>query len=231
MAARASRLGQAATEIWVDGVFVFRGDSLTYAHGANGIATGGAYHELAVAELESRFGGLTLGTSYNEGTDGQETGHMLNDASTRIDAHFAAGARLKKGSIGNIPHIYGGVNDLFNGIARGTALQNIEDNTRGRLDFGWPVVILGTLTPLGEVGTPGDYETNRLWLNDAIQTFAAGFPRQVYVADYGSTAQAQDPMDPDWYQNDHGHWGPALHIVQGIEVLVPVLVRAMNRAA
>jgi hypothetical protein len=213
------------TSTWLSGRIVFDGDSNTYGIGAGGATT--PYPTAAINYLNSTLGAsFTLDQYVNSGTDGEQVSAMLADVSTDVDGYFRAGTvRLKRGAAGNVASILGGTNDLFLGGSTSTLQDNLSTWLAGRRDAGFRVIAC-TIAPLNEIGTPVDFDSKRLvvnqWLRDHPTLYDA-------LADFASCPEAQDPNNSTYFQADKAHFKNALHQILAEQYWVPAFLRAISQ--
>lgn len=137
---------------------VFDGDSLTNGTGAlpfNDFPLGNDYPSQVAASLDSR------GTYFNVGVGGETTATMITNAPTVVDAKLVSGAN-------NVVSFAGGTNDLQATDNATTTYNRIVTYCQARQAAGWKVIV-STLTPRSDAGTPGDFDTQRLSVNTSIR--------------------------------------------------------------
>lgn len=137
------------------GIVVFDGNSLTVGDGS----TGGADYPAQVMIYLNPYGAYT---KYNYGVGGQKTTDMAADAAAQIDILYSAG------NAQNILVAWEVTNDLFFGASAATAYANIVSYCQARQAVGFQVVVL-TVLPRSNVGTPGSFEADRQTVNTSIR--------------------------------------------------------------
>lgn len=98
----------------------------------------------------------------NYGVGGQTTAQMLADAASQVDIP------LNKDKSYNIVFCWEGINDLYYNATIQQCFDNIKNYCLARRAYGFKVVV-GSLTPRTNIGTPADYEQKRLAVNDLIR--------------------------------------------------------------
>jgi lysophospholipase L1-like esterase len=179
-------------------VIVFDGDSITFGIGAlpvNRFPNSNDYPSQVVGSLDQR------GTYVNIGVAGETTATMITNAPTAVDPYFTAGCN-------NVVCFHGGTNDIQFGADAPTTYGRIVTYCQARQAAGWRVIV-ATITPRSDAGTPGNFETIRQSVNTSIrtnwQTFANG------LADIGNDAnmgQASDQTNTQYYNGDLVHHNP-----------------------
>jgi lysophospholipase L1-like esterase len=162
---------------------VFDGNSLTAGHGAS---PGKSYPEQVQLLLPRGYSVI------NVGVPAQTTSHMMADAATHVDALIQSSAR-------NILVAWEATNDLYFGASADDAYQRLGHYCRDRRNAGFRVIVL-TLLPRSEQGTPDDFETSREAVNQRIRadwpTFADAI---VDVAAIPELGRAGDELNPRYY--------------------------------
>lgn len=128
-------------------------------------------------------------TIINYAVSGQTTINMLSDAVTQIDT------TANKAKSYNILFMWEGINDLFFGATANAAYNRIVEYCNGRRAYGFKVLV-GTLTPRTNAGTPSDYEAKRLEVNTLIRanytTFSDGMVDIGGDANLGATGASNN---------------------------------------
>ena len=105
----------------------------------------------------------------NFAVSGQTTAQMITDAATEIDT------TLDEDLLCNIIAVWEGTNSLYFGATGAAAYADLVTYCQARQSAGWKVVIL-TVLPRSNSGTPTDFEIHRQTVNTNIrenwQTFA-----------------------------------------------------------
>lgn len=141
---------------------VFDGDSLTT--GTSSIGGALSYPLQTETGLDPR----TVSSYF--GVGGQTIAAMESDAATQIDPLISATKQ-------NVLCAWGGTNDLYYGATAATTQTRIQTYCANRRAAGWKVIVL-TILPRSDAGTPANFETDRLavntWLRANYATFADG---------------------------------------------------------
>jgi len=192
---------------------VFDGDSLTIGTGAlpfNNFPLSNDYPSQVVASLDRR------GTYYNVGVAGETTATMITNAPTVVDAKLLAGAN-------NVACFHGGTNDIYYGADDTTTYDRIVTYCQARQAAGWKVIV-ATITPRSDPGTPAGQDTCRLSVNSMIranwQAFANG------IADIGADVNMGtlgDETNTRYYNGDDVHHNP-----DGYRVLAGYFLAALS---
>ena len=98
----------------------------------------------------------------NYAVSGQTTAQMIVDATTQIDIP------TNKNEGYNIVFCWEGINDLYHRATAQQCFDNIKNYCLARKAYGFKVIV-GTLTPRTNSGTPLDYESKRLIVNDLLR--------------------------------------------------------------
>ena len=176
-------------------VIVFDGDSLTVGQGTlpyNNFPNGNDYPSQIVGSLDHR------GSYYNIGVGGETAAIMLANAPTNVDTKHVAGAN-------NVVCFEGGTNDLYNGVSAATLEATIVSYCQGRQAAGFKVIV-ATIVPRSDAGTPGGFETARQAVNTYIRTNWTSWANG--LADVGNDAnigQAGDQANTQYYNGDNVH--------------------------
>ena len=175
---------------------VFDGDSLTNGTGSmpfNRFPNSNDYPSQVVGSLDRR------GTYYNVGVGGQQVSAMITNGPANVDSKLVTGAA-------NIVSLFGGTNDLYYGATDTTTYNRIVTYCQARRVAGWKVIVT-TLTPRSDSGTPAGFDAYRLSVNASIRanwaTFADG------VADLGADANmgtSGQETDTRFFSGDHVHF-------------------------
>jgi len=140
---------------------VFDGNSLTAGLGGS--------RPYSVNCIQSLVNAQYSVISSNFSVSGQTTTQMISDANSQIDGAYDSSKNY------NIVVCWEGINDLYFGVTITQAYNNIVNYCLGRKAKGFKVVVV-TLTPRQNVGTPANQEVNRLAVNALIlqnwKTFA-----------------------------------------------------------
>lgn len=180
----------------------------------------GTYANLAIFDgnsmTDSSYPATTLasltGTWYtrNFGVSGQTTPKMTSDAVTQIDPYYDS--RVSN----NVVVAWEGTNDLKLGATATTAYNNLVAYCQARQAAGFKVVIL-TILPRSDSGTPADFNTSRATVNTNIKNNYASFAD--VVADVAANTDIGEDGDSDntTYYSDKVHLTTAgYNIVAGI---------------
>jgi lysophospholipase L1-like esterase len=134
---------------------VFDGNSLTAGVGGS--------QPYSINCVQSLINSQYSVISSNFGVSGQTTVQMISDANSQIDGAYDPSKNY------NIVVCWEGINDLYFGATITQAYNNLVTYCLGRKAKGYKVVIC-TLTPRQNTGTPANQETNRLAVNQLILT-------------------------------------------------------------
>jgi lysophospholipase L1-like esterase len=192
---------------------VFDGDSLTIGTGAlpfNNFPFGNDYPSQVAGSLSH------AGAFYNVGVGGETTATMIVNAPTVVDPKLAAGAN-------NVVCFHGGTNDIYYGATDITTYSRIVTYCQARQAAGWQVIV-ATITPRSDAGTPVNQDTYRLSVNTMIRanwtTFASG------IADIGGDANMGTlgaELNTQYYNGDKVHHNP-----NGYRVLAGYFLAALS---
>lgn len=153
----------------------------------------------------------------NFAVSGQTTTQMLSDVVAEVDKP------LHKAASHNIVFVMEGINDLYFGATAVTAYENLRTYCLGRRAYGFKV-ILGTLTPRTNSGTPPSYETDRLAVNMRIRSNWLDFADAILDLGghelIGQTGQSENTT----YYPDKVHFTPA-----GNTIIANQLAKTINR--
>lgn len=105
-------------------------------------------------------------TQSNLGVGGQTTPQMTADGVAQVDPLYAA-------VTSEALFVWEGTNDLYFGASAATALANLVSYCTARKAAGWKVVLL-TVLPRTNAGTPAGFEASRLAVNADLRS---AFPR------------------------------------------------------
>lgn len=165
-------------------VVAFDGNSLTFGARAS---EGEAYPDQVLRDRR-----LKIDTSANFGVLAQNMAAMLED-DDQVDALFAPGG---------IVVVWEGTNDLYFGATAEESLNRLRTYCERRRAAGWKVLV-GTVLPRSDPGTPADFEEQRVALNAGIRdewsSFADG------VMDVAADQRLGTPSDGDYYSDDLVH--------------------------
>jgi lysophospholipase L1-like esterase len=140
-------------------LLIFDGNSMTYGAGSSGIS--GTYPNQLIAALADPVVGGNFGVS------GQETDGMIADSPAQIDPLCSFTTRTK-----NVVVAWEGTNDIRAGASAATAFANLKAYCQARKDVGYRVILL-TIPPRSDVGTPGTFDDDRSSVNASLR---ADFP-------------------------------------------------------
>jgi len=165
-------------------LLAFDGNSLTSGTGSSG----GQTYPKQTYDL------LGIPWAYvNYGVPSQTTTDMASDAATQIDTTI--NTNFNK----NILVAWEITNDLYFGANATTAYNNFVSYCQARKAAGWKVIVL-TVLPRSNVGTPGDFEASRSTVNTSIRsnwsTFASALAD---VAADSRIGDANDELDTTYY--------------------------------
>jgi lysophospholipase L1-like esterase len=190
-------------------VIVFDGDSLTNGTGSlpyNNFPNSNDYPSQVVAGLDPK------GSYYNVGVGGETVAQMIINAPTVVDTKLAAGAN-------NIVCFAGGTNDLQGTDSASTTYSRIVTYCQARQAAGWKVIV-STITPRSDAGTPADFDMQRQSLNTSIRSNWATFANG--LADIGGDATmgiSGDEANTQYYNGDLVHHSPNGYAVRASYVL------------
>lgn len=154
------------------------GDSMT---AGNGATAGLDYPAQLLALLGSGW------VKLNAGVGGQTLSDMQGDAASTLDPYRAA---LRAGR--PVLIAWGGTNDLFGGASAATTYSRLVTYCQARQAAGWRVVVL-TILPRSNVGTPGTFEADRQTVNTNMRTNWPTFADA--LADVAADARLGDAGD------------------------------------
>lgn len=136
---------------------------------------------------------------YNFGVSAQTTADMNTDAATQIDPVSCASC------VKNVCVAWEITNDLFFGASTNTAWNNISTYCSGRRTAGFKVVVL-TVLPRSDAGTPGDFETKRQGMNAMLRADYSSFADGLAdVASNSNIGDAGDELNTTYYNADKVH--------------------------
>lgn len=171
-------------------LFIFDGDSITIGNGSTG---GQTYPYQAQTQLG------TVGTYQNIGVSGQTVVQMSSDAATQVDPVYSS-TRTS-----NILSLLGGTNDLYFGANGLTTYNNIVAYSQARRLAGFKVIV-NTILPRSNSGTPLTFETDRQTINTLIRsnwtTFADGISD---IASDSRIGDAGDETNTTYFSPDKVH--------------------------
>lgn len=146
--------------------------------------------------------------SSNLGVGGQTTGAMIADGVAQVDALFNSTPNAYRDQI---VVCWEGTNDLWLGSGSGgvdtpqDAYDNLSDYCLARRTAGFKVVV-GTILPRQNTGTPSDFETKRRELNEMLRTGWPDFADALAdVAAHPALGQVDSPLDTTYYNADKVH--------------------------
>lgn len=187
---------------------IYDGNSLTFGLQSTG---GNNYPTYAQGILGSSYLG------YNTGVTSQTTAQMISDAAVQID--------LERDAVlwsDQIVVCWEGTNDLYFGASAATAYSNIVTYCQARQAAGFKVVV-GTILPRSNVGTPVTFETDRQTVNTNIRnnwaTFADGLAD---IAADSRIGDAGDETNTTYYSADLVHLNNTGYQIVG-EIVAPVI--------
>jgi lysophospholipase L1-like esterase len=184
---------------------IFDGDSMTEGVGSS---RGQNYPKQTIDLL----GGTSVFTYYNQAVSGQTTQQMIDDGVSQIDALHS---NLKRA---NIVVLWAGTNDIYFGASAETTYNRIVEYAKARRVAGSKVVVT-TILPRSNEGTPQTFEANRQYVNTRIRenwtTFADA------IADVAANTDIGEPHDelnkryyPDGVHLNNRGYAIVAHIVR-----------------
>jgi lysophospholipase L1-like esterase len=135
----------------------------------------------------------------NIGVGGQTTPDMAADYDSQVVALYNAGKQ------NNIYVCWEGINHLYYNATTTQAYEAIRDLCLRARMTGFYVVV-GTLTPRSNSGTPADFETKRQEVNTLLRSNWRTFAGE--LADFAADARigdAGDELDTTYYTSDKVH--------------------------
>jgi lysophospholipase L1-like esterase len=168
-------------------VVVCDGDSLT-------AGIGGTAYPTQLATL--------LGASYavtQHGVSAQTLGEVMNDCEAQADLSISSSA------VENVYVQWAGTNDNYYGLSADQIIGRITCAVERRLARGWDRVLLLTMLPRSDAGTPGTFESKRQTINTAIRAMATSQVKIVDVAADTRIGDAGDELDTTYYAADKVH--------------------------
>jgi hypothetical protein len=124
------------------------------------------------------------------GISGQTTERMIADGD-EVD-------RLRVPGAVNVLVVWEGTNDLFFGASVDQAFSRLRSYCEARRKAGWSVVVL-TLLPRLEPGTPGGFETSRTEVNRRLRATWPGCPDS--VVDVAADLLLANPADRSTFRD------------------------------
>lgn len=170
------------------------GDSLT-----QGAAALSDISDTYPYKLQVLLGGDSVYHLANCGVGGQTTATWLTTAATQFDQSYSSSYPR------NIALVFTGTNDLYFGATAATTYANIVTLCQARQAAGWKVVVF-TILPRTQAGTPGSFEADRQTVNTNIRTnrvtFADGLCDTGLDASIGVAGASTDAT---YYNADQVH--------------------------
>jgi lysophospholipase L1-like esterase len=199
-------------------LIIFEGDSMTSGVGS----TSG----LTYPNQTQTFLGFSA-TYQNLGIPSQSVVAMSTDASDQIDPEYSISRTT------NIISLLGGTNDLFTGADATTTYNRIVSYLQGRRTAGFKVIV-NTILPRSNSGTPVSFEENRQTVNTLIRsnwtTFADG------ISDISSDTRigdVNDELDVTYYPDrvhltNAGYGIVASYVTAAIkQIMDPIVVSSV----
>lgn len=148
----------------------------------------------------------------NLGVSSQTVATMIANAPTNVDPLRATGA---------VVCLWGGTNDLFFGASAATTISRIKQYCTDRRNAGWGgKIVVFTLLPRSDAGTPGTFETDRQTVNTELRNGANIGVYWDVVVDVGGNATIGAPganTNTTYYSTDLVHLiGAGQAIVKGL---------------
>lgn len=190
---------------------VFLGNSLTSGFGIS------AAKDFYPSQAFTLQAGAIL--CYNRGIPGQTTQDMQAAIATQATAYYNASVAKNIGVFWEI------TNDLFFGGSAASAYANAVTYCQSLRAIGYKVVIL-TVLPRSDAGTPLGFEVARTTVNANIVANWASFADGIYdcagdarIGDFG------DQLDPTYYQSDQVHLNATGYaiIATGVSAVISTL--------
>lgn len=197
---------------------VFVGDSLT---------VGGAF---AVRVINCLAGNCaSAGPITNRGwfsTTYATSGYTLQNMSA-FDASVASvrnASRVKQAVV-----LWGGGNDIYTGASVATVQQRFQDRINAYIGAGYGVagapIVVPTILPRSNSGTPGNYEVDRITINSWLRTNAVSLG--IVIADIAGNALIGDAGD----ETNATYYSDLVHLTTaGYDVVAPIVATAISSA-
>lgn len=160
----------------------------------------------------------------NIGVGGQTCLQMASDAASQINPLFAP--HLQK----TLVVCWGGTNDLYFGASAAITYQRIVDYCRILRPVGWRIIVLSIL-PRSNVGTPAGFETSRQSVNNSLladfssstiyTNVYAGAPYADYLVHVGGDSTIGDSGD----ENNTTYYLDKVHLTSAGYAIVADYVR------
>jgi len=172
---------------------IFDGNSLVAGTGAS------AGHNMPTLVTSALISSGKYSTLQNFGVSSQTTVQMTSDAQAQIDSLY----NLSK--YRNIVVVWEGTNDIYFGATAEEAYNNLVSYCQARRSAGYKVVIV-TLLPRSNAGTPVGFDTDRLSVNTNIRNNWTTFADAIAdVASNTAIGDAGDELDTIYYNSDKVH--------------------------
>lgn len=181
----------------------FEGDSLTVGVGSTG---GNEYPTQTMALFSDVW------HYYNFGVNGQTVAQMIADAASQVDPTLVPPAV-------NICILWGGTNSLYFGGTAAATYADIVTYCNARRAAGWTVIV-GTITPRTNAGTPGTFEADRQTVNAAIRANWPSFADA--LADIAADSRLGDAGD----ETDTTYYTDLVHMTDAGYAVVASIVHA-----
>jgi hypothetical protein len=161
---------------------------------------------------------VLLGASWlvrNDGVDAQDIDSMAADAATQIDPLYDGGL------IHNVVACWEGTNEIYYSDDGAVAATKIADYCAARQAAGFKVIVL-TVLPRSNAGTPGDFETQRGICNAAIRADWATYADA--LADVAADSRIGDAGD----ETNATYYGDLVHLTKaGYAIIADIVETAL----
>lgn len=200
---------------------VFDGDSLTEGYGLT-IPPDAKYPDQVVAPL-----GYAVDQLWNVAVGGQTAANRTSAAPTVVDPKY------KTNGAPQIVIFWAGTNDLYFGTSAATTYARIVAYATARKAAGWRVVLL-TILPRSNIGTPAGFEVARQSVNDSLltdfstATGEAGIWTGAAYADYLVHVGGDSTIGDAGDENNATYYADTIHpTAAGHAIMASIIIAAL----